>query len=132
MPSLLDSITVPEAPAREPLAARLSARARSRWNALRADPARWSRFRRIGVVAASIVLVGGGTGLYFWLRPVPQPDYLNDGLDDVLNYTLLTDEFNRLPVEQRMKLIGELVARFKSMSTNDSVLMAEFAAGIAG
>ncbi len=89
----------------------------------------WPRSRRIVVgVAGTALLVGG----YFALRPVPQPDYLNDSLDDVLDYTLLTDEFNRLPVKKRMELIGDLVKRLKSMSAGDSALMAAFAAGVAG
>lgn len=73
-----------------------------------------------------------GLGLYFWLRPIPQPDYDSAGMDEVFNYTLLTDEFNALPVEERMRLIGQLVQRLKDMDGNDSVLMASFAAGIAG
>ncbi|GJQ30037.1 MAG: hypothetical protein HBSAPP03_19210 [Phycisphaerae bacterium] len=73
-----------------------------------------------------------GLGLYFWLRPIPQPDYDTAGMDEVFNYTLLTDEFNALPVEERMKLIGQLVNRLKNMDAGDSVLMASFAAGIAG
>lgn len=132
LPSLLDSIALPPELKREPALARAKARLASRWSAIRADPARWARFRKIAIASAAVVLVGGGIGLYFWLRPVPRPDYLNDDLDGVLNYTLLTDEFNRLPVDERLKLIGELVARFKTMNANDSVLMAAFAAGIAG
>ncbi|CAG0963989.1 hypothetical protein PHYC_00882 [Phycisphaerales bacterium] len=87
----------------------------------------------------SILIGGGGAaaialglGLYFLLRPVPQPDYLSDPMDEVFNYTLLTDEFNALPVEERMRLIGQLVQRLKNMDGSDSVLMASFAAGIAG
>jgi len=132
MPSLLDSIEEPARPARVPWRLRVRARASARWAGLKSDPARWERFKRWAVVAGSAGAIGLGVGLYFWLRPVPQPDYLNDGMDDVLNYTLLTDEFNRLPVEERLKLIGDLIARFRSMSSTDSVLMASFAAGIAG
>lgn len=79
-----------------------------------------------------VVLVALGVGAYLVLRPVPQPDYLKDDIGEVFNYTLLTDEFNRLPVEKRMELIGQLVSRMKSMSAGDSVLMAAFASGIAG
>lgn len=79
--------------------------------------------------AAALAL---GLGLYFLLRPVPQPDYLSDPMDEVFNYTLLTDEFNALPIEERMRLIGLLIERLKNMDGGDSVLMASFAAGIAG
>jgi hypothetical protein len=84
---------------------------------------------RVGGGAAVLALA---LGAYFALRPVPQPDYMTDGMDDIFNYTLLTDEFNNLPIEERMKLIAQLVARLKDMSSGDSMLMASFAAGIAG
>lgn len=66
------------------------------------------------------------------LRPTPQPDYRRDSLRKVFDYTLLTEEFNRLPVEKRLELIGLLVGRLKNMSAADSALMAAFAAGVAG
>lgn len=93
------------------------------------DRARTIRRYSIGGGAALLAL---GVGAYFLFRPVPQPDYLDGPMDSLLDYTLLTDEFNALPVEQRMALMGQLIQRFKSMSGEDSVLMASFAAGIAG
>lgn len=83
-------------------------------------------------IGAAALVVAGGIGAYFALRPVPQPDYMSDPLDSVFNYTLLTDEFNRLPIEKRLELIGQLVARLRTMDGGDSMLMAGFAAGIAG
>src|SRR5262249_44192972 len=64
------------------------------------------------------------------LRPVPQPDYANDPMDDEVNYTLLTDEFNRLPIDKRLELLADLIQRIKTMSSSDSALMAAFAASI--
>lgn len=90
------------------------------------------QFRKRALVAAVLVLVGGGVATYFVVRPVPQPDYDMAGLDDVFNYTLLTDEFNKLPVEKRLELMGKLVSRLKNMSAGDSMLLAAFASGIAG
>lgn len=69
---------------------------------------------------------------YFIFRPTPQPNYRTANLQKVFNYTLLTDEFNRLPIEKRLELIGQLVQRLKGMSAGESALMAAFAAGIAG
>lgn len=71
-----------------------------------------------------------GIGLWLWMRPVPQPDYASDDMEDVLSYTLLTDEFNRLPVDERLKLLTELIARIRTMGSGDSVAMAAFAAAI--
>ncbi|MCC6229227.1 MAG: hypothetical protein IT432_08385 [Phycisphaerales bacterium] len=138
MPSLLDEVAA--APAekvkRPGLVARTRASLRARfdrwWSPIDADPDRRTRWIRGGRIALGALVLGLGVGAYFVFRPVPQPDYLDDPLSDVLGYTLLTDEFNRLPVEKRLELIGQLVQRFKSMDAGDSVLMASFAAGIAG
>lgn len=83
-------------------------------------------------IAGPILVVVLGIGAWLVLRPMPQPDYGRDSLKKVFNYTLLTDEFNKLPIDERMKLIGQLVNRLKSMSAGDSALMAAFAVGIAG
>ena len=138
MPSLLEEVVA--APAEKVKRAGLVARARASlrarfnrwWSPIDADPDRRKRWIMGGRVALGALVLGLGVGGYFVFRPVPQPDYLDDPLNDVLGYTLLTDEFNRLPVEKRLELIGQLVQRFKSMDAGDSVLMASFAAGIAG
>jgi hypothetical protein len=102
------------------------------WRRKTADPVAGAAFKKrfFGFGGAAALAIG--LGLYFWLRPVPQPDYATDGLDEVFDYTLLTDEFNNLPVEERLKLMGQLVQRLRSMSAGDSVLLGAFAAGIAG
>jgi hypothetical protein len=86
--------------------------------------------RRLMGILAAVLLVGAGIGLYFALRPTPQPDFLDDDMDLVLDYALLSDDFNNLPLEQRLKLITDLVDRLKNMSSGDSVLMAQFAAAL--
>lgn len=35
-------------------------------------------------------------------------------MDEVLNYTLLTDEFNNLPVDKRLELLKDLIDRLKN------------------
>lgn len=130
MTSILDSIpdNVP-AKASAPKPRRAMGEAwKSRWNAWMNDPKAVRRLRWGG--AAAVVVIG--IGLYFLVRPIPQPDYLYAPMDDVLGFTMLTDEFNRLPAEERLKLMGDLVKRLRSMSSQDSLLMASFAAGIAG
>jgi hypothetical protein len=95
-------------------------------------PARRDANRKRLLIGGPPAFAAAAIGAWMVFRPVPQPDYKKARLDKVFSYTLLTDEFNRLSIEKRMELIGQLVARMKEMSTGDSVVMASFAAGIAG
>lgn len=126
----------PAAPRRPSLPARLRARAqdqvRRRFSDPLQDPSRRPGFIRRLRLAAAVLAISTGVGLYFALREKPQPDYLDAGMDAILDYTFLTEEFNRLPLKDRLELVGQLVSRFKSMDSGDSALMAAFAAGIAG
>ena len=141
LPSLIDEVTAPQPlPPRKPrfvlpkftLLRQWNERARAWWRDGLQDPQkRPRRVRNLRIAAAAGVVVLG-VGAYLAIRAIPQPDYLNDPLDDVFNYTLLTDEFNKLPIDQRLELIGQLVKRLKAMDGEDSMLMAGFAAGIAG
>jgi hypothetical protein len=103
------------------------------WRAwMHATPARAARVRRAGFVAAALAVVAGGVGAYFAFRPAVVPDYIHDPFDDVLDFTLLTDEFNNLPIEERLRLLKDLVSRFNAMDGSESELVAAFAAGISG
>ncbi len=131
--SLLDGIQSPPTnPGAIPARASWSSRVRDAWEARMADPERARKTKRGLRVGGVVLLLALGVGAYFALRPVPQPDYLDDPIDDVFNYTLLTDEFNKLPVEKRLELISQLIKRLKSMQGKDSVMLAAFASGIAG
>lgn len=88
--------------------------------------------RRLGVLLAIILAIGLPILAYLELRARVAPDYAEGEIDDVLDYTLLSADFNRLPIDQRLALLRELVARLKGMSAGDSELMAAFAAGITG
>jgi hypothetical protein len=89
------------------------------------------RWGRVGVVGVPVLIVLILLGVYV-LGPMWRPDYKKGNLKRVFSYTLLTDQFNRLPVEERLRLLGQLVERLKGISAGDSALMAAFAAGIAG
>lgn len=94
----------------------------------------WSRrpVRRATLAGALVVLLGGSAVTAWALMPRRVPDPLVDDLEDVLDFALLTEDFNRLPLAQRLALIKGLVERLKGMSGQDSALMAAFAAGIMG
>ncbi len=94
----------------------------------------WARpvVRRVLTAVCGVSLGLGAVGAYLVFRPVPQPDYDADALDRLFDYTLLTDEFNRLSVDERLVLLGQLRERLEGMGGNDSVLLAAFAARIKG
>lgn len=93
---------------------------------------RWQRpgFRRGSQYALVALVLAGLVAAYLSLRPRSVPDYLNDDLDDVLDYTLLSADFNKLPLRERLSLMKNLIERFKGMDGGDSALMAAFAAGL--
>ncbi|MGE3107507.1 MAG: hypothetical protein AB7G11_13360 [Phycisphaerales bacterium] len=99
------------------------------WGAFRNEPRmKWPRrIAGLGTVLG-VILVGIWAGVT--LFPRPQPDFSNDDLGEVLEFTLLTDDFNKLPLQERLRLLKELVARMKSMSEDDAPIMAAFAASI--
>ena len=136
MPSLIDDLQPPQddaAPgAKAPKGPSPVARFKSAWAARMADPKKKAQTKKAGIAGGIVLAIGLSVGGYFLFRPTPKPDYLKARLDSVFNYTLLTDEFNNLPVEERLRLISQLVERLKGMSAEDSLLMGAFAAGIAG
>jgi hypothetical protein len=100
--------------------------------ALAGTPDRRERNRKRLLIGGPPTLCALALGAWLIFRPVPQPNYQTARLDTIFNYTLLTSEFNNLPIEKRMELIGQLVERLKNMSAGDSVILSSFAAGIAG
>ncbi len=94
---------------------------------------RWcGTHRRAAWSVLGVLVIGGGLGLFLLLRPMPQPDYATAPMDDLMEYTLLTDDFNSLPIAKRRELLKELIERFSKMSSSDSVDMAAWAALIEG
>lgn len=85
------------------------------------------RWITIGVAALALAITA-----FFYLRPRPQPDFAEAEMDDVLDYALLSEDFNQLPIDKRLELIKELVDRIKGMSGDDSAMMAMFAASVEG
>ena len=94
----------------------------------------WTNPRRrlIAAPVAGLVLAGASLGTWLALRHQPPPDYRNARIDLIFDYTLLTDDFNRLPVRERQRLLGELISRVGDMNGQESGMLAAFAAGIYG
>lgn len=134
--SLLDGISVPVFAPRPTLRQRWNSAVDARVAAARAwanaVPGRPQRLQNAAAVALAALVVAAGTATWLVVRPRSVPNYAKDPFTDVLDYTLLSDEFNSLPIEKRLELIRDLVKRFKSMDGSESLLVAEFAAGIAG
>jgi len=82
--------------------------------------------------AAALLIAGGAAGAWWAYRIEPPPDYETASMDTLFEYTLLTDDFNRLSVEERLELMGQLIERLRSISSSDSVLLAMFASMIMG
>lgn len=88
---------------------------------------RWISASILSTLAITAAIVA-----FIATRPVRKPDFETGALDRIFAYTLLTKEFNNLPIEERLELLGMIVQRMKSMDASDSVLLAGFAAGIQG
>lgn len=86
--------------------------------------------RRIAALAAVLLLAIGGWFTYLALRPIAVPDTEQDDIEDILDFTMLSDQFNRLPLKERLDLLKGVVSRLKGMGDGDSGLMAAFAAGL--
>lgn len=102
------------------------------WARLLADPSRRKKLRKAAIFGGPVLAAVAAFGIYLAVRPHPQPDYANASIDEIFDFTLLKDEFNRLPIEQRLKLLAILRERVQKMGAGDSVLLAGFAAGIMG
>ncbi|MBX3364496.1 MAG: hypothetical protein KF866_07005 [Phycisphaeraceae bacterium] len=95
-------------------------------------PWRTPRRRMLSGSILGAVIVSASIATYFIMRPMSRPDYEKDRLDRIFKYTLLTDQFNRMPVDQRLELIGQLYQRLKDMDGSESLLLAGFASSVKG
>jgi hypothetical protein len=110
----------------------LRARLNTSWDAFWADEPRRARTMRRAKIAAGPLAIILALSLYFIFRPYPQPDYSTAGIDEIFNFTLLQDEFNRLSIDKRLELLALLRDRIEKMGAGESALLAAFAAGIGG
>jgi hypothetical protein len=94
------------------------------------DERRARRTRRIAVFGGPPAVIAVSLSMWLWLRPMPTPDYDSGRIDELMNFTMLRDEFNRLSVEERLRLLGQLRERLSGLKPSESVLLAAFAGGI--
>lgn len=92
---------------------------------------RWvKKHKRVSLAALAVLLLGAGLLIWDRFRFHPPPDYATAEMDELLDYTFITDDFNKLPIEERLRLVRELIARFSGMESSESMLMAQWAAMI--
>jgi len=114
-----------------------SARGREQSEARRAKRRALSRTSKkagvwIGSAIAGLGILTGGAMAWEALRPIDEPEVFQDPFDDVLSFALLQKDFNRLPLQERLRLAKEIAERFRSLDSSGSALVAAFAAGIRG
>jgi len=89
--------------------------------------------RRVRVAAALSTLaiaVALAWGLVPHVHRKP-PSIFDTPVDGVLSY-LGTDDFNKLPLQERLDFLKQVMQRFGSMSQSDSALASAFFAGLTG
>ncbi|GIW74677.1 MAG: hypothetical protein KatS3mg103_1199 [Phycisphaerales bacterium] len=92
----------------------------------------WERWGRRWWPAGLAALLALGFGVYLLVRPTPVPDYATGRIDTLMDFTLLKSEFNALPLERRLELVGLLAERLQGMSSSESLMLAAFAGSIRG
>ncbi|MFM9146275.1 MAG: hypothetical protein ACKORL_13205, partial [Phycisphaerales bacterium] len=100
------------------------------------DVAEWvsehrSRLASWGGALAAAAVLSAGAWWWFDVRWKPPPSIFDSPVDSILGY-FTTDDFNRLPVAERVKYLQDFVGRFRGMSQQDSVVAAAFLAGVTG
>ena len=89
--------------------------------------------RLLPAAAAILLLVGGAAGTWWWMstRWTPPPSIFDHPVDDALGYLALPD-FNKLPLQERMRFLVELADRFRGLQPGESATAAAFLAGVVG
>jgi hypothetical protein len=90
----------------------------------RGDALRGAAIAVAGLAIGAAIAFGGSGGDAFPNEEAPDP------FGGTLSTIVFEDEFNRLPVEERVDLVRELLDRMRSMDSGSSAMLAAFAAGI--
>jgi len=87
----------------------------------------------IMLAAALIATLVVGALVYWWVavRWKPPPSIFDSPVDDALGYLALPD-FNKLPIEERMRFLLDLADRFRGLEPSESAAAAAFLAAVVG
>lgn len=90
-----------------------------------------ARIRRATIALVALVVVLGAGYWYFEGRTRRPPSIFDTPVDDVASF-FVSDDFNRLSVQERMELIGNFVKRFQGLTQSESAVLSAFMAGLTG
>ena len=85
----------------------------------------------IGSTVVALALLIGGVSWWLAARWQPPPSIFDAPVNDVLGY-LAMDDFNELPLEERMRYLQEFATRFQGMQQEESAAAAAFIASVTG
>ncbi len=121
-----------ELPVEEPKRASLAQRADAKLRVGLAGVGRFCWFPPYRRVVLLLIIAGATAPFWMPARVQPPPDYETARIDVLFEYTLLTEDFNKLPVEERLALIAKLVERMRALEGREGLFLAAFASMIAG
>ena len=89
--------------------------------------------RILASLAAALVALALASGAWWWfaVRWKAPPSIFDAPVNNVLGY-FTTDDFNRLPVQERVKYVRDFIGRFRGMNQQESVVAAAFLSGVTG
>jgi len=90
------------------------------------------RRRIVQIGAVLLIAIACAVALMMLLGSARRPPSIFDSpVDDVLSF-LAVEEFSKLPLNERLEFLAEVIERFSDMDQSDSAVAAAFLAGLAG
>lgn len=89
------------------------------------------RWLTAAFAVVAVLLLAGGAFAWWSSRWRPPPSIFDSPVDDALGY-LAIDDFNRLPLEERVRFMLDFASRFRGLEQGESAVVAAFMAGLTG